>query len=254
MGYTASFAKELWSCGLPLDDAADRAAPLRLHDQLKKAFPVLDQTAVKEIPADAGWAERVVALAVTVKPVIDHFQDRAAVCAEIRDNLLMNIENGTLIALGYALPRKFDDFPTEIPIDIWEGKIDWLNSSVCGNGLEFSAVRIARRKWLAKFHEQITPLQIPPLLVVSLKSESRNSGRPNLRNEIWISYEKLNREQEIQFNKPMTRSYERIRATVKLLFPEKIDGNRMLGDEAIRKVIFEDFRKQRDAIARSSKL
>lgn len=254
MSYSPSVARELWSRGLPLDEAADRAAPRQLHDQLKKPFPTLDQTAAKAIPVDAGWIERVVALTVAVKPVVEHFQDRATLCAEMRDNLLMNIEDGALIALGYALPRKFDDFPNEIPIDIWEGNIDWLNSSVCGNGLEFSAVRIASRKWLAKSHEQIAPLQIPLLAVEPLEAVPRNPGRPNLRNEIWIAYEKLKHEQGIQFNQPMTRSYDRIRATVKLLFPEQIDGDRMLGDEAIRKVTFEDFRKESDTLARSSKL
>jgi len=253
-----SFTKELWTCGWPIDEAADRIAPRELLDQLERPYPQFDRRAAIEIPPDSGWVERIAAATAAVctasTPIIQYFQDRAAVCKEIRENLLVRIESGQFIAIGYARPRNHGDLPVEIPIDLWEGEIDWEGSAVSGHGLEYSAVRIIPKNWLAKLPERITPLQIAPPSAILPEINRRKPGRPSSKKLIETAYEQLKKSGGIDFQESQIIVIRQIRETVKAIFPDNVDDDRGLGDEAIRKMIYKDFRREREALKIASKL
>ncbi len=253
-----SFTKELWLRGLPLDDAAFGIAPLELLNQFEKPCPNIDKTSPMEIPEGSGWLVRTLvvtnALAKVLDPIFEHYRGRWAVRDEIREDLLVRIESGEYMAVGYSQPRKHGDFPVEIPIDIWEGEIDWEKSTVKGNGLDYMAVRIIPRNSLTKITEKIALLQIAPPSAIPRKINPPRIGRPSCRKIVEIAYEKLKQSGEIDFLAPQIFAIRQIRDAVTAMFPDDIKGDRGLGDEAVRKVICEDFRSEREALKATPKL
>jgi len=258
MSNPSSFTKELWACGWPLDEAAHRIAPRELLDQLEEPYPAIDRPAPIELPSDSGWPLRALAATAVISealgPILDHYLARSAVRDEIRDNLLVRIEGGQFIAVGYALPRKHGDLPVEIPIDLWEGEPDWNNSSISEHGLEYVAVQIVPAERLEKLPGNIALLQIAPPSASPRKINPPRIGRPSCRKIIEIAYEKLKQSREIDYLAPQIIAIRQIRDAVIAVFLNDIEGDRGLGDEAIRRVICEDFRRARDALKTASKL
>lgn len=258
MSNPPSFTKELWARGWPLDEAAHRIAPRELLDQLEVPYPKVKPVAAIEFPDDSGWLLRTLVatsvVSTALEPIFEHRRGLAAVRDEIRDNLLVCIESGQFIAIGYVLPRKHDDLPVEIPIDLWEGKIDWKDSAVSGHGLDYSAVRIISANWLIKSQEIIAPLQIAPPLAILPGVGSAKPGRPSMEKFIKIAYEELKKLVEIDFLGRQISAIRQVREAVKAKFPNDANDDRGLGDEAIRRVICEDFRREHEALKAGSKL
>ncbi|MGC9953311.1 MAG: hypothetical protein ABSD21_03425 [Rhizomicrobium sp.] len=258
MSNPPSFTKNFWTRGWPLDKAAYSIAPRELLDQLEVPYPKVKPVAAIEFPDDSGWLLRTLVTTTVVstalEPIFEHRRGLVAVRDEIRDNLLVCIESGQFIAIGYVLPRKHDDLPVEIPIDLWEGEIDWKDSAVSGHGLDYSAVRIIPANWLIKSQEIIAPLQIAPPPAISPELTRKSPGRPSMVKFIKLAYEELKKSGKIDFQEIQIIAVRQVRETVKAMFPDNVDDGRGLGDEAIRRVIFEDYQREHDALKISSKL
>ncbi len=66
---------------------------------------------------------------------------------KIRNNFIQKIINSEIIAYGYQSPRNINDNPIEIPKDFFLSKtINWDNSSIIHQSIEFVGVRILKNK------------------------------------------------------------------------------------------------------------
>jgi hypothetical protein len=236
----SSVVKELWRQGFTLQEAADRAASPELIAQLDKLWPKFDQDAAKAIPFDGGMLQKALAVAanvaISVKPAFDHAQNRAEIRAAIRENLLDLIWNGTAIAVGYAMPRKSSDFPSEIPIDIWEGEINWENSAVRGNGLEFTGVRIVSRKLLEKYiaNFNVSENPLPQIAPPKIENNPTNRRRWNAKARIAEAFDALFKAGKIDLLRDKSANYPIIRNWLAEKHPDMRAVIQNLADETIR--------------------
>ncbi|MBU6298982.1 MAG: hypothetical protein KGJ79_04455 [Alphaproteobacteria bacterium] len=120
--------------------------------------------------------------------------------------------------------------------------------------LEYVAVRIVPVERFEELPGNIAPLQIAPPSALPRKINPPKIGRPSCRKIIEIAYEKLKQSGEINFLAPQIIAIRQIRDAVIAVFPNDIKGDRGLGDETIRRVICEDFRREHEALKAGSKL
>ncbi len=181
----------------------------------------------------------------------ESFSETAKIAHEKETSFRRQLSSGRLVAAGYKIPRHPSDLPVPIPPDVWEsGKINYSESVVKGAALEFVSVRIVR----ATARPQKLKVILEPVKITPEKIDERRVGRPSLARQTWIAYEQLKKGGKIRFNLPMTHAIDQVRAKVKELFPEDVDGDRGLREEAIRKVIYQDFRQGQDALKFAQKL
>ena len=235
-----SVAKALWSQGYPLQEAANRAAPHELMAQPARPGPSLDQAAISASPFEGGWAQKTLAvatgLAVALEPAMDHMQAITEIRTAIRENLLDLIWDGAVVAIGYVVPRSIGDFPVIIPIDVLEGDIDWPNSAISGNDLQFVAVRIVPRKLLEKYLANFESAGNPALLIVPSKSEDipASKGRWNAKAKISEVFADLIGAGKINLSGDKSANYPLIRNSLIQKFPEMRATIKALSNETIR--------------------
>ncbi len=136
---------------------------------------------------------------------------RATLEKQIRGYLL----RGSLVGMGYALPRRPADAPERVPIDLWQGFINWEQSKVSGNGLEFVVVRVIRPEVGQEF--------------------AAAPGRPSRRDQIVAAFKALDAEGLIDRTKPKARCYPMVRLRVLAMFPDQ--GETGLGKQALHTYI-----------------
>jgi len=100
---------------------------------------------------------------------------------EIFNNLInqfkLKFNSKKLFAYGYSMPRKAEDKPNLIPFDvIANGEIDWGNSSIKGNGLEFVGVMILAKPLINELNESSNSIGIEKELT---GKSNKGKGRPS---------------------------------------------------------------------------
>ncbi len=152
----------------------------------------------------------------------------------LKKDIIRNILNGTLIALGYSLPQNPSSPPHIIPDDVW-GKVNWDASEIQGQGLHFVSVRLARRNiaGMDLEHEPRQPKNVP---LISPPVAGR-LGRPSLKGDIQEAYEYLQSQNLVDLAKPMAAYYVPIREYLAKAYPDKAGQYKKMADETIRLVI-----------------
>jgi len=163
------------------------------------------------------------------------------------DEFRRRLTSGNLLAFGYLSPRSIDDAPREIPADLWpKAKINFDKSEIQSGSLKFENVRIIKSPNKSKI-ASLGKLR----LVVSKEAEPlRRAGRPGSRKQILTAYQALKAAGEIDFAKPMTHAYVKIRAVL----TQQHGTERGFQNEAIRLAIREDFQIAANASKSTRKL
>lgn len=164
----------------------------------------------------------------SVQPVQDFFdisQARAAVERNIRDRLLAQLSNNTLIAYGFAIPRKPANTREKIPPDLFKYEfVSWEELSIKGAGLEFESVIVFRPKWVREI-EALLP-----------KDTQRVIGRPSSKRAITEVIRSLINARVLP-TQSRKNDYELIRAKVHSQSPGEFPGNKNLSDKVIAKYL-----------------
>ncbi len=151
-----------------------------------------------------------------------------------------NLRRGEWIAYGHSIPRKPNDEPVKIPIDVWLNytKVSWERDTVKGQGLEFINVVITKSY----------PGQPDSLGASEPKEEPhtrRKVGRPPVRPVILEAYESLKADGKIDFTKPKSALFGPISNLLARKYPDRASEFKGLDDSTIRKAITGKFNEDR---------
>ncbi len=210
---------KLWERGIWLSRApvicASKAKRER-HRQLQEVGGFL--------PMLQRWAERVQAktpLAEAVAPVPEADELRQ-LTNEMQRDIVRWVQDGKLKAYGFGVPRRPEDAPQPVPLDLWSGTIGWGRSILAANGLRMEGVRL--------------------LLLESDKHlrGGRSPGRPSREAQILEAFDTLQASGQVDRTRPMAHLFEPIRQLVRDKHPtNKTDQG--LNDKTIARVIRERF-------------
>jgi len=162
----------------------------------------------------------------------------------------LKFKSQKLFAYGYSLPRKTEDKPNLIPFDvIANGEINWGNSSINGNGLEFMGVMVFKKPLIDYFNESSISIGNKQELINKSK---KRKGRPSNKELIKTIYlEEKNRE-AIDFSNSKKMIFEELEKTIaeKKNIPFNKDTNHYEGlgytaiNNAIGPLVDKEKRKQ----------
>lgn len=144
---------------------------------------------------------------------------------KLEQNLLKQAAKGTLIGFGYSIPRSVNDQPTEIPKDIWQGSINWDQSTIRGSGLEFVSVRIVHSKWINEIASELVS-----------KGAGRLPGRRSRRSQIQEAIKALDKAGKINTSESIRSHFPLIVDWIHERYPKDPDGDKGLGE----KVLYEE--------------
>ena len=138
---------------------------------------------------------------------------------------------GILVGYGFIHPRKPQDYPQPIPLDVWNRNADAWESSVSGNGMSFLAVRVGT---MARYRR----------LVATTESQEaeRPVGRPPVREKVREAFQALCEAKLIDADGSLSKTYQPIRDWLSRAYPENADQFSKLAGETIRRVITDDFK------------
>lgn len=217
--------KEAFAVGVPLREALDKFGKLQKYNSKPYSppypAPEPEETRLEHLPHLMANLSHV---------IFEPGRHRYAAEEEIKRQLAQ----GKLLGVGYVSPRAISDAPSDIPADVWPlAKINYEKSEIQSGSLKFENVRIAK---LAKNSKITAPTK---LRLVSSKDidPPRPIGRPSSRAAIFAAYQALKAAGEIDYFKPMSHAYPKIRA---VLF-EQYGTERGFQNEAIRLAIKDDF-------------
>ncbi|MEO9962899.1 MAG: hypothetical protein ABJ388_11675 [Alphaproteobacteria bacterium] len=131
-----------------------------------------------------------------------------------------------LCGIGFVDPRQPYDRPKLVPSDVWNGRINWADSSLKGNGLLFSGTKIVPR-YLVERAISGEAEKVPP----------KKIGRPSVKSEIYEAFEALSADGIISTKNKMSEMYPLIRRYLSLQHPDRSGVLSKLSDETIRKEI-----------------
>lgn len=154
--------------------------------------------------------------------------------SRVLDEFRRRLASGKLLAFGYLSPRSIDDAPREIPADLWlKAKINFDKSEIQSGSLKFENIRVAKRS------RNLRIAAPPKLQLVHSRNfdQPRPIGRPSSRKQIFAAYQALKSANEIEYSKPMTHAYAKIRAVL----IRQYGTERGFQNEAIRLAIKDDF-------------
>ena len=108
---------------------------------------------------------------------------RHAIYKELKSDIISQIQNGGLIAIGLELPINSKSQPTQISSHLFCGDIDWENSELKFKNLEFSGIRVLKIK-------EAGVLQIPELKNESNPPKSSKLNSSDLDPDLYIDEKK----------------------------------------------------------------
>lgn len=155
---------------------------------------------------------------------------------ECRKTIKSWLQRGQLLGLGFAFPRQPADQPEFLPIDMWDGKIDWRNSSLAKDGLRYMSIKIVNARQLVD---------------QSSFKETSTIGRPTRSDHIVVAFHSLFEAGEIVLRSPMSQNYQPVRSYVMAHHPNENQDDTGLGDKVMQKIVNPLIK---DKLLKSSKL
>jgi len=136
------------------------------------------------------------------------------------------VQEGSMIALGYLQPRNINDFPKPIPIDVWNGRINWKESTAHGSGLYFESVRLVDAP-------DIQPTARKPV------------GRPSREAILLKAFQWGIDNDRIELFHSKTVIYDKVREIIKSQFPTEYEEGKGLGDTPMKKYLSKRISQER---------
>jgi len=158
-----------------------------------------------------------------------------------------SLQLGELLAFGFQSPRTADAVRRPVPPDMWEGEIDFENSSVRLGTLAFEGIRAVRK-------DEFTPHEAVELPLNPVSDTSKPVGRPSMRQAIRKAYVATLGAGHIDFAQSLRSNIKAIRATFQKMFPDLVKGKDSPDYETIRREVGGMFNAEKASRKTSSKL
>ena len=128
--------------GIPLSEAVFKYALPEQVAAWQKAFKSPDTSKAGQAGENNVWG----ALQILGQGLIEiqaGTQRMKIIEAGLQKSLLEYLKIGKLFAWGFKTPRKIEDNPIKIPVDLFfGGMINWQNSTLNSQGLDFTGIRV----------------------------------------------------------------------------------------------------------------
>lgn len=130
--------------GEPLCDAIWVYGLTELIEEYDSAY---EEVKGREPQKADGFLDVISQAAEGFQKIDDARKKQEKVISDLKDDILNLIKEGGLIACGYRQPRDLNDKPIKIPADLFfSGDINWDNSELISQKLEFAGVRLLEYK------------------------------------------------------------------------------------------------------------
>jgi hypothetical protein len=215
--------QSIWGLGVPLIEAMTKFGPAEYSAEfLKLRVPPLTvfgnalQSMLENKP-DAAEKMRAAQENTARYISLYHFLG-----GQVQEKL----QQGKLVAVGFAAPREPTDAPMPIPSDLWEGKIDWEKSSAKSNGIEFFGIRV-----------------IDPS-AGQIEVQTAQQGRRSSKAIIESVFEALLDEGQIDFTKSQSAHFDLVRQRAQMQNPN-LQGGEGLNEKTLYKYLGPLFRSRK---------
>lgn len=236
----ATLEPDIWEQGVPLEDAPYAFAPEHLQEaydgsQLPGIAPFLIPIAqvalaVSKVKGPDG-DPKLKEMARQIQISKDRLGVNVTIYLEMRDRFMSRFQQGAFVAYGYAIPRDPNDRLVKIPKDVFEVKyINWENSAIKGNGLEFASVLV--------FERDLAP-EIDALLAKKSPAQGTGikRGPPSSSVVIEQAVRSLIDQGQLPNHNQQKENVGLVRERIHQMHPGEFPHDRGLGHESIRKVL-----------------
>lgn len=213
--------------GLPLELSLTKFGHPDLVAEYNSVPPVFTLELMLETMK--GIAEKNAKAAERQRELIEQSQARNDLRNRLEKQVAGYTCKGYLIATGFALPRKPQDYPEIIPVSLFDPRqryVDWAKSEVKGNGLHFVESRLTVKKK-------------QPVL------EIKRPGRPSSSKAIEAAFYKLVSEGSIQTSESLLSHFPLIRFKVQEMYPEFRNSDKGLSDKALYNALSKAFEAEK---------
>jgi hypothetical protein len=218
---------DLWNRGIHLRRAPYAYAPKSDKEEHKRLYSVsaieLTTKAADDTAASGltGW-EAVNAILSASNPILSA---RTELRNRMRAFVLHHLITGSLIAYGFEPPRRMDSMPFHIPAAYWRGRIQWEDSKLTAQGLEFEQIRLIT----LKARDQVLGVD------ANFQSVTKKAGRPGYRDQIIRAFETLNAIGKIDTQSSLQAHYKKVRDWIELNVPEGERPTNPLSDNTLQR-------------------
>lgn len=199
----------LWSQAVPL-----RKAALKFGDpQEARLYREIDHTSLV-LASLQGIAQSVAANGEPNPQLTDAQKglgEASRLRRALRDAVLYRLKTGSLVGLGYDVPRRAGDQPYRVPFDVWDGRVSWERDEVEGAGSKFAAVRICK----------------PPSHV------AKQRGRPSLQTVIEATFAAMLKDGSIDLDRPVREQVPAVRERIWFMNPSLNRSPKGLADKTL---------------------
>ncbi|PHQ72371.1 MAG: hypothetical protein COB93_00375 [Sneathiella sp.] len=161
------------------------------------------------------------------KPDTDRKKIAEKLRQDLKDAFLRNVMRGVLIGYGFSVPRRAEDEPQKVPVDLWNQYRNSSSNILKSSSLKMEEVRVAHSSWLN----------------VVISAYTKPAGRPTRQDHIVESFETLADQDSIDFSKPATACYGMVRQWVLNNYPDEENRDKGLSTKAMEKHINPLFRQ-----------
>jgi hypothetical protein len=218
---------DLWNSGMYLSRAPYAFASKSEKEEHKRLHSVsaseLMAKAAEETAASGltSW-EVVNAMMGASNPILSA---RMEWSNRMRAFVLQHLITGSLIAYGFEPPRRMDSVPFHIPAAYWRGRIQWKDSKLTVQGLEFEQIRLVT----LKARDQVLGVD------ANFQSVTKKTGRPGYKDEIIRAFEALNAIGKIDTQSSLQAHYKKVSDWIELNVPEGERPTKPLSDNTLQR-------------------
>lgn len=223
-----------WEAGIYLSQADRHFAP----DNLRKEWEgvskrnALEEASAKIDELKDSETDFLKAMNDVVATISDVNQPKEKLRSKMREFVVSWLLRGDLIAYAFEKPRRITSAPTSLPPHLWQGRIDWFDSSLSSQGLNLIEIRVLSNKMIetvkaSSMHETIK----------QEKPVQPTKGRPTIQPQITAAYQAVSTTGTLDNSMSLKTVAEHVRLRLALDCPELQVTEDRPSYETIRRVI-----------------
>lgn len=201
------------------------------------AIKIFQKEYADQNSSDVGWAD---AIFKALEPANAINIRRSDLTSEVRKNVLNYLKSKQLVAIGFEPPRKLDDVPKFLPLEVWNGTVNWDESSLKYQSLSFVDIRIVAPAWIDKTLSENVSIE-------------KSRGRPSVASDLETCFRSLAVEQKFDFNGSMKSNFPTIRDWLNEHLSADGAEEYKISNEAIRKYFSPYFNKLKSQLKQEVK-
>lgn len=207
--------EQLWKKGFTLSYVIPRIGLKEALEAYRQAKEATEWTSIGKAFEQMGDHDR--SLLDMGRELSDRSTRYMALRRTQQETVIRNVREGWLHAFGFQHPRRIEDKPIALPIDVWKGTVDWDKDTIQYDGLHFVAVRLVLKDHIDA---------VPPI---------PSKGRPSRKQHILDAYSALLQSGDVTENMTDKDLGTAIRAHIAQSHPTL--GTEGLSPETIRRTV-----------------